>query len=127
MDFSSSLDIHGNTEYETSLMINQPDAPPSEVPSYIVLGMMMLIMILFFLRLLNIKKKRLVKEHSLYCTLERNLREQANQLEDSKIKKLAHKEAQLELKNFTSMKLDMSTSRAYQALKRKDFVRQAVV
>ena len=33
----------------------------------------------------------------------------------------------MELKNFTSMKLDMSTTRAFQALKRKDMVRKAEI
>lgn len=31
----------------------------------------------------------------------------------------------MELKNFTSMKLDVSTTRAYQALKRRDFAKKA--
>ena len=78
-----------------------------------MLGVMMLAMIIFFLRLLAIKKKRLVKEHNLYCTLERNLSAQATQFDGPQVHQQAKIQAQMELKNFTSMRLDMSTTRAY--------------
>jgi hypothetical protein len=74
MDFSKGI-TNGGPEYEASLRVNQPEAPDSLATTIIALSLMMLAMTLFFLRLLNIKKKRMVKEHSLYCTLERNLRE----------------------------------------------------
>lgn len=104
---------NGGTKYSTSVQINSPDPPESEALTAVMLGMMMLAMIIFFLRLLAIKKKRIVKEHNLYCTLERNLSAQATQFDGPQVHQQAKIQAQMELKNFTSMRLDMSTTRAY--------------
>ena len=113
MSYTSLETENGGTKYSSSVQISSPDPPESEVLTIVMLSAMMLSLILFFLRLLSIKKKRLVKEHNLYCTLERNLGEQANDFDGSHVKERAKIQAQLELKNFTSMKLDMSTTRAF--------------
>lgn len=113
MSYTSLETENDGTKYSTSVQINSPDPPESEVLTVVMMSVMMLSLILFFLRLLGIKKKRIVKEHNLYCTLERNLGDQANDFDGSHVKERAKIQAQLELKNFTSMKLDMSTTRAF--------------
>ena len=86
MVYESLTIENGGTKYSTSVEINSPDPPESEVLTTIMLSIMMIGLIVFFLKLLSIKKKRLMKEHNLYCTLERNLSDQANHLDGSHIK-----------------------------------------
>ena len=85
MTYTSVDTDNDGTKYSTSVQLNSPDPPESEVLTYIMMSIMMLSLILFFLHLLSIKKKRLVKEHNLYCTLERNLSDQANHFDGSQV------------------------------------------